>query len=115
MRSFRINDKNDLVLDSLGNLAVVDGLAAIQQNCVTVMQAQLGEMVYAIDKGIPTLQTIWDRYDPGQFEAAARAAIRSVEGVVGVEEFAAEQVGDVLTYTAKIQTTFGRVAVTGAL
>lgn len=115
MRSFRVDDNNDMVLDSLGNFAFVDGLEAIQQNCVTAMKAQLGEMVYAYDEGVPTMATVWDNFDPAQFEAAARQVLLSVVGVAGIRSFNVVQEDDVVTYSAVIISDVGETTVTGGV
>ncbi|MDR1367906.1 MAG: hypothetical protein LBJ76_04220 [Candidatus Accumulibacter sp.] len=66
-------------------------------------------MIYAITDGIPTFSSVWDKYTPMLFEAAARKTLKKVEGVLEVESFTQSRQGDVLAYEAVIRTTFGRV------
>lgn len=102
MRTLAIDENNDLRRGASGNLELLNGVQAIAQNCRTAVQAQRGEMQFAADTGMPTFATAWDRYSPEQFEAAARAVLLRVPGVVSVDEFAIERRGGVLAYTATI-------------
>lgn len=112
-RTLASDANNDLVLDRLGNVSIVEGLEAVAANCKTAIQAQRGEMIYAFDKGMPTMATAWDRYNPIQFEAAARVILRAVPGVLGVDNFTVNRVGERLVYTATIRTTFGGTVING--
>ena len=107
MNSLAANENNDIFLDADNNIAQVTGIRAVAQNCATAMKAQFGEMIYAADKGLPTLQTVWDDFDGERFEAASRATLGEVPGVVFIRSFEYAQVGDVLTYSATIETIYG--------
>ena len=112
-RTFESDNKNDLVLTSQGNISIVDGIYAVLYNCKTAIQAQLGEMQYAVDKGMPTNATAWEDYNPIQVEAAARTIIKSVPEVVEVVSFSMSRIASTLRYTAVIRTTFGVGALNG--
>lgn len=112
-RTFLSTEQNDLFLDAKGDIAVGTGLEAVAANCKTAIQAQLGEMMFAADQGMPTLATAWDNYNPVQFEAAARTILRGVPDVVEVVSFVVERVAGVLRYTARIRTIFGETSVNG--
>jgi len=112
-RTFLSDERNDLYLDRDGGLAMDSGLAGVAANCRTAIQAQLGEMIFAMDEGMPTLATAWDNYNPVQFEAAARMILRSVPDVLEVPSFTVERAGGVLRYTARIRTAFGETSVNG--
>lgn len=112
-RTFLHDPRNDLYLDPDGNIAIGTAIAAVAANCKTAMQAQLGEMMFAADKGMPTLATAWDSYNPVQFEAAGRVILRSVPDVLEVVSFVVERITGVLRYTASIRTTFGETVVNG--
>ena len=111
MTSIAITMDNDLFLDARGNLAFVTGAQAIAQDTRTAMSAMLGEMQYAIESGMPMRSTAFDRYNPAQFEAAARAVILAVPGVVSIDEFRATMNGNTLDYTAQISTIEGVINV----
>lgn len=106
-RTLASDADNDLVTDARGNLSVVTGLEAVAADCRSAMQAQRGEMVFAQDRGIPTLETAWTQYNPAQFEAAGRRALLRVPGVTGVDSFTVAREGERLRYTATIRTIFG--------
>ena len=114
-RTLASNTENDLVVDSAGNLSVWTGLSAVAADCRSAMQAQLGEMVYAQNRGIPTLATVWDRYNPAQFEAAGRRALLRIADVTGVESLVVVRDGGSVRYTATIRTRYGETAIDAAL
>lgn len=106
-RTIATDAANDLIVSALGNLSVVTDRDAIAADCRSAMQAQLGEMVYAQDRGMPTLATAWNQYNPAQFEAAGRRTLLRVPGVTAVESFTVARDGERLRYTAVIRTPFG--------
>jgi hypothetical protein len=112
MRSLALTADRRLFIDNLGNIATVSSLAAVLQNCETAMRAQLGEMYYNADQGVPTRATVWDNYNPLQFMAAGRVTLQNVQGVQRVISFDVDRIGDLLTYTATIQTIYGPGVVT---
>lgn len=107
MNSLAVNANNDIYLDQDNNLAQVTGARAVAQNCATAMKAQFGEMIYAADNGLPTLETVWDDFDGERFEAASRATLMAVPDVVFVRTFEYSIDGDTLKYSATIQTVYG--------
>ncbi|MDR2093035.1 MAG: DUF2634 domain-containing protein [Azoarcus sp.] len=111
MISIRADERRDIGLAADGRLALVEGLEAVTQNCLTAMSAQRGEMVLAADEGVPTRATVWDKYRPAIFEAAARRTLEAVEGVTGVTGFQMNRDENTLHYTARIRTQYGEIAV----
>jgi hypothetical protein len=113
-RILAVDDKGDIYLGKDGRLVIALDLEAVLQACEHAVKAQLGEMVLAVDKGVPNFDTLW-RGSPnlGQFEAAIRLALLAVAGVVRVTEFKAVRVGPVVQYTATIETIYGAGAVNG--
>jgi hypothetical protein len=114
-RTLGSNTENDLVTDAAGNLRVLTGLDAVAADCRSAMQAQLGEMVYAQDRGIPTLATIWNQYNPAQFEAAGRRALLRIPDVTGVESIIVTRDGGTVRYTATIRTIYGETTINAGL
>lgn len=104
---------NDLALNTAGDLYVLEGLAAIAANARTAVQAQRGEMIYRMRRGMPTAQTAWSRYSPEQFKAALRATLLRVTGVRAVNALVVRRVGDVLRYTATLSTEVGELQIDG--
>lgn len=115
MRSLAINSVNDIFLARDGRLAIVTDADAVGQNCKTAMQAQRFEMVYRYNDGMPTRQTAFDRFNPAQFEASARAVIMAVEGVESIQSFEVDKVGNSVVYSAAIQTIYGPTVVTNGV
>ena len=115
MRLLRVNRLNDIFTVN-GRLAISTDLSAVTQNCEHAIKAQLGEMIYAQERGVNTFDSVWGG-SPNvvSFEASARQALTRVENVLGVEAFEARVSGDVLRYTATIRTTFGLEAINGQL
>lgn len=112
MRSLGLNSDGKLYVDNSGNIGQLTGLEEVVQGCETVMRAQLGEMYYNANSGIPTRGTIWDTYNPLQFIAAGRVALLTVAGVTGIQSFDVEVRDNVFTYTAVVITEYGKGTIT---
>lgn len=110
-RTLASDVNNDLIVSETGNLVIYDGLSAVAADCRSAMQAQRGEMVFAVDRGMPTLQTSWDRYLPAQFEAAARRVILRQPDVVSVESITVTRENSVVRYDAVIKTVYGEASI----
>ena len=114
MRSLASSQTNDLVFAPDGRLSVVDGLPAVEVVARAHMQTRRGEMVHAIQQGMPFDLVAWaGRPNLPQFEASARRRLLEVSGVREVVAFNARMDGDVLTYSATLRTDFGEVALNG--
>lgn len=100
------NANNDMYLGSDGNIAFVSGVYAVAQLSASRVEAQRGEMIYALDEGMPTRETAWDVFNPAAFIAAARAIITDTPDVTAVPTFVLQQTDNDLTYTATIQTIY---------
>jgi len=70
-------------------------------------------MLYAIDRGIPYADTIFLTKDVLMFEAAMRNEFLSHPEVTGVNSFTVNIDGEVLTYSAEINSIYGKVSVNG--
>ena len=109
-------DKHDLFLDASGNIAVLNGLAAVEQCCQTASLAQLGEMVLETGLGIPNFQAIW--VGSPNYSLWQSYLVTALNNVIGVNEvvsvqFSAER--GVLSYTATIASQFGAAEIQGNL
>lgn len=112
-RSLAMDANNDLVRGPDGNLAIVTGLAAVTQNCKSIMQTRLGELVLNLQRGIPYFEAAYDDFNPAQFEAASRTMLRTVADVVAVKAFSITRSNSVMSYAVTIQTTYGEVTIDG--
>lgn len=113
-RLLAVNSNNDIFVTGSNRLAIVTDLDAVLQNCEHVMRAQLGEMIFARQRGIDYLNNVFNG-NPNFliFESQARNAILSVSEVISISNFSAAIVNDRLEYSATIQTTFGVGAIDG--
>lgn len=105
-QSIALNANNDIFIGSDGNLAFVTGVDAVQQDCETALKAQLGEMIFNTNAGMPTFNDIWQSKNFIKWEAAARATLANINGVVRVVSFIMTVANDAFSYVATIQTVY---------
>ena len=111
--TFETDSNNDLMLGPDGNLSMVSGLDAVIQQCEELMETVLGELIYDQTKGIDYDGTVWaGNPDLVKFERQARAQLLSVGTIQNVTDFTIEIVGDILRYTAIINSTLGDGTIT---
>lgn len=103
-----VNDDNDIFINSSGNLDMQTGIIATLQACAQISKAQLREMIYAQQEGIPNFETLWVGVpNLAQWEAAVRSNILEVEGVINILNFTTSLANNVLSYTIEILTVYG--------
>lgn len=114
MQMLAVDADNDLYLDPTGSLARSSQLAATMQACAHAAKAQMGEMIYAADQGIPNFDVVWNG-SPNllQFEAAMRATLLAVPHVLEVKVFTAAIQGGKVVYSATIHTEYGEGVLNG--
>jgi hypothetical protein len=116
MKTFAVDENNDIFLDKNGNLAIDFNAEAVSSVCGQVVKTTLGELVYNTSAGIPYFETIWNGNPRAQqFQAAIRTAILQVPNVIQTQDFTYNQVNDVFNYSVNIVTTFGGSVVNGQL
>lgn len=99
---------NDIFIGPDGSLALRSGLLAVMQACEHAAKTLLGEMVFAVDEGLPNFETIWNGSPQrGQFEAHLRRALLAVPDVTEVSELNTVVSNNELSYSATIKTTYG--------
>jgi hypothetical protein len=114
VQTFGANSNNDIYIDDTGNLSIVYGLEATLQACEHAVKTRLGEMILAIDQGIPYFEAVFVGVpNIGQFQIAIRLAILNVSGVTDIISLDITQLDNVLSYTAVILTTYGRGVING--
>lgn len=104
--SIALNANNDIYIGPDGNLAFVNGVEAVQQDCLCAMRAQRGEMFLQLQDGMPNFDDVWLSKNIPKWTAAGRATLMSVPGVAKVQSFTVSINGDTLNYIAVIQTTY---------
>lgn len=114
MRVFKADSNNDIHFDDYGKLAIATGQDAVMQACEHAVKAQLGEMMYAADEGMPNFKVIWNgQPNIPQFIAALKRRIEGVTGVIQASDITASASNNVLTYSATIQTIYGEAYLNG--
>lgn len=114
MITISTNSDNDMTLGSDGNLSIVSGIEAVSQTAAHYAQTILNEMIQDYDRGVPFFIVAFGAdVSLPQFEAAMRARILQAPEVIGIRTFEVEQTGDVLRYTATIETTYGSAVING--
>jgi hypothetical protein len=113
-RVFTVDENNDLVIGTDGKLSISADLDATMQACQQAAQAQLGEMILAVDQGVPNFETIWNGAPTTtQFEAYLRRQILAVDGVLDIVSLETSIANNVLNYTIVILTRYGEGAING--
>ena len=114
MRTLSVNENNDLLLNELGNLTFKTDIDAVLLTARQYASTLIGEMIHAADSGIPYFGVAFGSSpNSAQFEAGLRRRLLQCPGVIRIDELTAQQVGDVLGYTATITTEFGQGTVNG--
>lgn len=107
-----LNANRDLYVTANGTLAIVTGVDAVAQTCLTATRAQLGEMVLNTTSGIPNFQDVWDGVpNIAQWQAALQNTLQNVPGVVKVISVTIGASDGVLSYTAVIETIYGQTTI----
>jgi len=119
--SIALDDNFDIYLDVNGNLAMVTGVDACEQDCQSAAQAMLREMPLDYNNGVAYFDTVFRQINLNGFVSSARQQLLNVPGVTGIKSFTASISNGVLTYNAQIQTVYspqatpivGTVPITG--
>lgn len=113
-RSLSIDSNGDIYIGADGSLAVATGLAAVMQACAEAARTQLGEMLFAVDQGLPNFQAVWNGApNVSQFEAYLRSNLLGVPDVISVDSVEIDASGGSLNYVATIKTIYGTGAING--
>jgi hypothetical protein len=105
--TFNTNSSNDIFIGPDGNLSILTGLGAVEAACATATKAQLGEMVFATDTGIPNFQALWiGTPEYGLWKSALLSTLQNVPGVASVESLDLSASGSTVSYVARITTQF---------
>lgn len=114
MRVIAVDSKNDIYIGPDGDMAVATELQAVMQAAQQAAQTQLGEMMYAVDQGVPNFDSVWNgAVNVSQFEAYLRQTLLAVDHVTGISDLAITVAGNKLSYVATIETDFGPGALNG--
>lgn len=107
-RTLAVDTNNDIFIGIDGSLSIAAARDAVLQACAQAAKAQLGEMIYAIDQGLPNFEAVWNGApNLNQFEAYLRRNIEAVTDVTGVDSVTITSAAGVLSYVAVIKTIYG--------
>lgn len=109
-----VNENNDLFIGSDGSLALARAQDAVMQSAQQAAQTQLGELIYAVNVGIPNFAVVWGGAPSiAQFEAFFRRTILAVAGVIEVVSLNTQVRNSVLSYQATLRTIYGQAELNG--
>ncbi len=104
---------NDIFIGPDGNLSILSGIGAVEAACATATKAQLGEMVFATNTGIPNFQTLWiGTPEYGLWKSAILKTLQNVPGVTAVTSLNLAANGGTISYIAQITTIFSATPTT---
>ena len=113
VQTFATNQANDIFIDATGSLSIISGIAAVEAACATATKAQLGEMVFATETGIPNFQTLWvGTPDYSLWKSAILSTLQNVAGIVAVSSLNLSVNGSTVSYVAQITTEFSATPIT---
>lgn len=114
MITFATDEDNDLVIGADGNLSLITSIPAVAQTAAHYAQTLLNEMIQDYDNGVPFfIVAFGSSASIPQFEAAMKKRILQAPEVTGIASFETAQDGDVLRYTATIETIYGSANING--
>jgi hypothetical protein len=109
-----VDENNDLFIGSDGALSLSRSQDAVMQTAQQAAQTQLGELLYAIETGMPNFQVIWNGApNVSQFEAFFRRTVLEVTGVIEVVSLVVQTRNNTLSYSATLRTIYGQAALNG--
>lgn len=110
MRTFLIDGNNDLTLGKGRNVEIVHGPGAVAMVAKAAMLTRRTECIHAAQRGMPYDTLTWAAApNLAQFEAAGRAILSAVPGVVEVVSFVARKSGEDIFYSAALRTIYNEV------
>lgn len=114
MKTIATNADNDIYLGSDGNIAISTAIQAASETAVHYGKTLRQEMIQEYDRGVPFfIVSFGANANIPQFEAAMKARILQTPEVTAITSFQTTQDGDVLRYTATIETTYGATTING--
>lgn len=113
MRTIAVDENNDFFLDHTGSIPVLTGKEAASQTSKHFAATVKGEMIHAVQKGVP-FDLVLDKFpNLAQYEASLRRRILEVPTVVSITHLNIEYLGERVVYTATIRTEQGEVTIDG--
>lgn len=109
MTTIKCNSDNGDFDISSGDLELISGLPEVIQTSEQTVKQSRGELKYDADKGISYFQNAFrDEFNRQLFEAEVRDQLLTVANVTKVDIVSVERKNQELTYSANIETPFGK-------
>ena len=110
--TWQVNNQNDIFARAGGVLATSVDIEAVRDFAEQAIKAQLGEMIYATDRGTNIETELFDgNPNVDAFESSARAALTRIPDITEVIDFSTDFLNNELEYRATLVTVFGTVQV----
>lgn len=114
MITLAVDINNDLVIGPDGLLSFARDVEAVSQDAAHYGKTLRNEMLHEYDLGIPFFMVAFGaNVTIQQYEAATKQRLLQTPGVTGIRQFDVVQEGDILKYTATIETIYGLSEVNG--
>ena len=114
MLCFINDEKNDLQLNSLGNIRVEEGIEAYRQILVNVLRLQQFEYLYNLSEGINYLgYVLGDNANLSAWEGQVFEELSKLSFVKSIEDWKYEVEGNVLRFSLSVNTDLGIVEIKG--
>jgi hypothetical protein len=115
VQSFDLSPSGDVYIGANGNLAVATGLQAIQDACLNVCRARLGEEVLTTGNGLPYFECVFNGSpNLAIFRSYLITVLNNVPGVTSVSDVAISIANNTLSFSATIQTIYGPATVSNS-
>lgn len=116
-----INSNNDLYMDNTNNIAVfsgqtsnANGQIAVAQACQTACLAQLSEMIFFTQSGMPSLQSVFiGTPNFSLYSSALVAQIENINGINSIDSVVISSDNGKMSYAVQIETIYGSMTING--
>lgn len=109
MQTMGVNNENNLLIKQ-GSLVVKDGIEAYAQDLKTRIGLNARENPFDLSEGIDyDVDVLGKSGGKSYLKQAIRERILSFEGTDNIGSLTVEQVGDNVTLTVEIESTYGRI------
>ncbi|URG13023.1 hypothetical protein B2_30 [Stenotrophomonas phage B2] len=116
MKTIAVDENNDFYLDKSGNFPLLSDKNALEQTSRNYAATVYAEMIHQFDLGVPYDRTVFERFpNIPTFEVGLRRRLLELPNVASVVRLEVDFIGDVLSYSAILDTDFGEVPVNGRL
>ena len=114
MLGFITDDKNDLMLDRLGNIRLEDGIEAQRQNLINALRLQQYEYGYDLTQGLNYMGYILgEGANVSAWESQVFELLGSLDYVKNIVSWAYNVSGDRFLFNLVVDTDLGRIEIEG--